>query len=450
VTTVREVRLPALSATMEEATLLAWNVGPGDDVKQGQAIAEVSTDKVDMDLEAPFSGVIQDLLVEPGTAIPLGATIATIITDEDDLLSGLSLGAADSALPRDSQPSRPPITEPGMSGKDLEPGRIVPASPAARRLAREAGVDLARIAPTGTRGQATPSDVAKFTEIPEVIGAQSIEAQPIEAQPIEAQPIEAQSKGALSKGALGSTPEPVGPPRTAEGPEAASVTDRGIGETSPEQDAKRLRSRRATVQVMDRSAAIPQFTLFRTLSLDKAVVRKGGRSWTTELVRAVAGALRNHPELNAWWDGEKKQVVPFDSLRVGLAIDRPGVGLVVASFADPDRGDPADVDHRLRALAERGQNGKLRPDDLAQASITFSNLGGLGIDRFQALLFPPQPAILSAGSIKMRPVATPEGALKASLTCEVGLTVDHRVADGADGARFLETYASLVDAPDPG
>jgi pyruvate dehydrogenase E2 component (dihydrolipoamide acetyltransferase) len=410
---------------MEEATLLVWNVGPGDEVKQGQAIAEVSTDKVDMDLEAPFSGVIQDLLVEPGTAIPLGATMATIITDEDDLLSGLSLGAADSALARDSQPSRPPVIEPTVSGKHPGASQIVPASPAARRLAREAGVDLARIAPTGSRGQATPSDVARFTDISESTDIPDV---------IEAR---------------GSAPGPEAAPGMAAGTLAASVTDRGAGVTLPEQDAKRLRLRRAAAQVLDRSAVIPQFTLFRTLILDKAAAGRGGRSWTTELVRAVAGALRKHSELNAWWDGENKKAVPFESLRVGLAIDRPGVGLVVASFADPDHGDPVDIDHGLRALAERGKNGKLRPDDLAQASITFSNLGGMGIDRFQALLFPPQAAILSAGSIKMRPVATPEGALKASLTCEVGLTVDHRVADGADGARFLETYASLVEAADP-
>jgi pyruvate dehydrogenase E2 component (dihydrolipoamide acetyltransferase) len=118
---------------------------------------------------------------------------------------------------------------------------------------------------------------------------------------------------------------------------------------------------------------------------------------------------------------------------------------VVASVADPDLGDPLEIDRVVRTLAERGKNGKLRPDDLAQASIPLSNVGGFGVDRFQALLFPPQPAILSAGSIKMRPVAIPEGALKASLTCEVGLTVDHRVADGADGAKFLQTYASLVE-----
>jgi pyruvate dehydrogenase E2 component (dihydrolipoyllysine-residue acetyltransferase) len=407
VTTVREVRLPALSATMEEATLLAWNVGPGDEVKQGQPIAEVSTDKVDMDLEAPFSGVIHELLVEPGRAIALGGTLATIITDEEDLLGGLNLGTADSAQSVDIPRSQDPVLALGAGGEASETGSIVPASPRARKLARETGVDLALISPTGTRGQVTPSDV---------------------------------SQAAAARAAI---PQPAipGPVRK----EPTSIAGRGMIEPDIGQDAKRLRVRRATVEILDRSAAIPQFTLFRTLNLDKAVGRKGYRSWTTELIRALAGTLRSHPQLNARWDRQGMQPVPFDAVRVGLAVDRPGVGLVVASIADPDLGNADEVDRGVRALAERGKSGKLRPDDLAQASITLSNLGGFGVDRFQALLFPPQPAILSAGSITMRPVATAEGALKASLTCEVGLTVDHRVADGADGARFLETYASLVE-----
>jgi len=105
------------------------------------------------------------------------------------------------------------------------------------------------------------------------------------------------------------------------------------------------------------------------------------------------------------------------------------------------------ADQVIRAAADRARTGKLRPEDMAPAAVTLSNLGGLGVDRFNALLFPPQAVILSAGTIRMRPVATGDGALKAALTCEVGLTVDHRVADGADGARFLDTFAHLVEDP---
>ncbi len=401
----REIRLPALSATMEEATLLAWKVAVGDEVKEGQAIAEVSTDKVDMDLEAPFDGVIEQLMAEPGHAVALGAVLAVARTESEDLLGGLELEpvsnspspvSGDGPLPEDSTVTSTPA-----------PTSIVPASPPARKMAREFGIDLRTVTPSGVRGQVTPADVRKHAE------ARVDETT--------------------------ATP----PPPAAAAPAAAPVS---MAYALPAVDAaKRLAVRRATVDIMGRSAAIPQFTLYRTLRLDRAQSARNGRSWTTELVRALAAALRQHPEMNARWDEASQDTLPFEGVGVGLAVDRPGVGLVVATVSDPDLGDPADADRKVRMVADRARTGKLRPEDMAQASITLSNLGGLGVERFNALLFPPQAAILSAGSIAMRPVATGDGALKAALTCEVGLTVDHRVADGADGARLLDTFATLVE-----
>jgi pyruvate dehydrogenase E2 component (dihydrolipoamide acetyltransferase) len=273
-------------------------------------------------------------------------------------------------------------------------------------MARENGIDLRDVTPTGARGQVTPTDVKRHAE-------------------------------SLATRA----PAPAAPAAAlAAAPSSAAATVPAVD------DAKRLAVRRATVEVMGRSSAIPQFTLYRTLRLDRAASRRGGVSWTTILVRALAQALRAHPELNARWDETSTTTVPFGGVAVGLAVDRPGVGLVVATVADPDVGDPETTDQAVRLLADRAKTGKLRPEDMAQASITLSNLGGLGVDRFNALLFPPQAAILSAGSIKMRPVATGDGALKAELTCEVGLTIDHRVADGADGARFLDTFAGIAES----
>jgi pyruvate dehydrogenase E2 component (dihydrolipoamide acetyltransferase) len=409
----REVRLPALSATMEEATLLAWKVSPGDTVQEGEPIAEVSTDKVDMDLEAPFPGVIRELLVTPGTAVPLGAALATIETESEDLLGGLDLGGG----APEAQPVEPAVSSPESRVSSLEsrvssPGSgspgptaagIVAASPPARKMARELGIDLALVAATGARGQVTPSDV---------------------------------SRHAASVPAVPDAP-PAGAP-------AAATPTVATPKAAPADDTKRLSVRRATTEIMGRSAAIPQFTLWRTLVLDRAAARRGGVSWTTILARGLAAALERHPELNARWDEAGQTVAPFEEIRVGLAVDRPGVGLVVVTVALPD--DPQDSDRAVRSAADRAKTGKLRPEDLAQASITLSNLGGLGVDRFNALLFPPQPAIVSAGSIRMRPIATGDGALKAALTCEIGLTVDHRVADGADGARFLDDFAAIVEA----
>jgi pyruvate dehydrogenase E2 component (dihydrolipoamide acetyltransferase) len=404
---IRDIRLPALSATMEEATLLEWKVSPGDTVRDGQAVAEVSTDKVDMDLESPYSGTIIELKVEAGATVALGETVATIESDEDDMFAGMDLDRSNDSAP----PAAAPQTEAAPPAAGSSNSRaVVAASPPARKMARELGVDLAAIPPTGTRGQVTPLDVKNFHDQ-------------------GTQPKEERAR-----------PEPATPAAPAGARQATAAS-------APEvSDAKRLAVRRATVDVMNRTAVVPQFTLWRALILDKAAARKGEMGWTTLLVRALAEALHDHPEINAHWDDEGRQTVAFDGHSVGIAVDRPGIGLIVATLPDPTQMDPGEADRAVRALADRARTGKIRPDDTAQASITLSNLGGLGVDRFNALLFPPQAAILSIGTIRHRPVATGDGALKAALTAEVGLTVDHRVADGADGARYLETFTTIVES----
>ncbi|NIA24246.1 MAG: hypothetical protein GWP04_01610 [Gammaproteobacteria bacterium] len=384
---ILEIRLPAMTATMEQATILQWLVAPGDHVSEGRPIADVSTDKVDMELVSPYEGTVVELLVEPGTVVPLGATIATIASATGDLLAGLDL--------TEYEPSPPASPETSYG--------IVPASPPARLLARQLGVDLSEVEPTGARGQVTSVDVKAF--------ARRGEAHPGE--------------------------------RADRVPEQTSAPSQSS--PMPVDTARELSVRRATAEIMSRSAAIPQFTLYRTIVLDRTAARKGDHSWTTELVRALAAALREHPEVNSRWDDQQRQPVPCEAVRVGVAIDRPHVGLIVAAISDPDTVDPDEADRIVRSTLDRVRGGSPSREDMAQPSITLSNLGGLGIDSFAALVFPPQSAILSVGSIRMRPVATTDGAVKAALTCEVGLTIDHRVADGADGARFLATFARYLE-----
>ena len=402
----REIRLPALSATMESAVLLEWSIKPGDEIKEGQPIASVSTDKVDMDLEAPFSGTVVTLIAAAGDEVPLGGHLATVETEADDLLGGLSFDAASTSDEAPPAASAPDVAAPDVVAQQAPTGGIVPASPPARKMARERGIDLATVTPTGRRGQVTPADVA----------AHSDRATRVEDHPAPA-------------------PEPA-QARTAARPES---TD------SAAADPRRAAIRRATADVMNRSAGIPQFTLYRSVNVEAAARARGGTSWTTVLVRALAAALREHSDLNARWDDASATPVPFEQLRIGLAVDRPGSGLVVTSIGDPDLLPLDDADAAVRGLIDRTRTGKIRPDDMAQASITLSNLGGLGVDRFNALLFPPQPLILSIGTIRHRPTATADGSLRATLSAEVGLTVDHRVADGADGARYLDTFIRALD-----
>lgn len=407
----REVRLPALSATMESATLLQWNVRPGDSVTEGQPIAEVSTDKVDMDLEAPFAGTVIELSVEPGSEVPLGALLATFETEAEDLLGGLDLDGGSASSAPMPEPETVETIRPDEA-PSAAPGTIVPASPPARKMARQHGIDLSQVEPTGRRGQVTPSDVAK------AVDRLARESSPEPAPSPAAEPASPVAKPAAS-------PFAAAPER-------------------PVDDARRLAIRRATVEAMNRSALVPQFTLYRTIDLEPAAARRAGASWTTVLVRALAAATREHPDLNATWDAADGVVVGNDGVKVGLAVDRPGVGLVVSSIADPDRLDLDDADAAIRALVDRTRTGKLRPEDMGAGSVTLSNLGGFGVDRFEALLFPPQAMIMSAGTIRHRPLARADGSLKATLTAEVGLTIDHRVADGAEGARFLQTFVDAL------
>ncbi len=374
----RDIRLPALSATMETATLIEWRVHPGETITEGQAIAEVETDKVDMEVEAPFPGTVVSLELGPGDQLTVGGVMATVASDNEDLLGFLDNSA--SVISTEAAATPATSAEPIPTRPASE---IVKAAPAARRLARENDLDLTNLDPSGNRGEVTVNDVKTRLDW---------------AQP---------------------PPSP--------GPAAPAAR------------------RQATIAVVERSAAIPQFTLYRQLDLTHAKAEKLAESWTTIFVRALAMTLRQHPAFNTNWSDDIGRAAPLDVVRVGIAVDRPGVGLTTAAVANPDHGDRAAADRAVRQVIDRARSSKAVPDDLAPAGVTLSNLGGLGVDRFNALLVPQQPAIVSVGIIAMRAVATGGGAIRAALTCEVGLTVDHRAADGADGARFLDTFADLVE-----
>lgn len=404
-----QVRMPALSATMEDALLLSWLVEVGDAVRSGQALAEVSTDKVDMELESPYDGTVERILAEPGTRVALGEPMLVLLSDEEDLLGGIDLagGGAEPAPPVVEQ--QPVDVRPAAASVEVaEPvaATAVVTSPLVRRLARERGLDLTGVQGTGSRGQVTRADLDRLT----------------------------QRAGATAAPSGPSVPTPATRPTTAPRPAPAR------GEVN---EARRRAIRLATARTTIRSAAIPQFTLFRRIDAGRVNEGRQGRTWSTEIARALAAALWRHPELNAVWDEEQGTVVALPGVRVGIAVDTPE-GLVVVAVDDPD-GVPAEqADASVRAAIERARNGRIGPEDMKDVSTTISSLGGLGVDRFNALLVPPQPTILSVGRIVETPVVV-DGSVRIRPMMEVGLTVDHRVADGADGARFLDTFINRLE-----
>jgi pyruvate dehydrogenase E2 component (dihydrolipoamide acetyltransferase) len=272
----------------------------------------------------------------------------------------------------------------------------VAASPLVRREARRRGIDLARVSGTGSRGQVTRADLERAA-------------------------VPASATAATSAASTATRP-------------AASAATGG----SAKQRAIRLATARTTI----RSAAIPQFTLFRRIDVGRVSEQRQGRSWVTEIARALAGALARHPECNATWDEEQGVAVPLPGVRIGIAVDSPD-GLLVVAVDDPDAVPPAEADRSVREAIERARGGRVLATDLKDVSSSISSLGSLGVDRFNALLVPPQPTILSVGRIVDTPVVV-DGRVGIRPMMEVGLTVDHRVADGADAARLLDTFVQRL------
>ena len=212
-------------------------------------------------------------------------------------------------------------------------------------------------------------------------------------------------------------------------------------------EARRRRTRMQVAKVMSASAAVPQFTAFIDLDFSAlAAVRKtvlGGASWTAILVRAQAIALSEHPALNGTWsDGG---VVSNEHIGIALAIDSP-TGLIAPVLRDPQEGLLADLVAEIASVVDQTRTGTLPSVRLGGGTSVFSNLGGFGVDSFNALLTPPQSTALSSGAVKQRLVVFDDASFGPRLTCTIGLTVDHRVADGADAARYLATVKEIISS----
>ena len=227
---------------------------------------------------------------------------------------------------------------------------------------------------------------------------------------------------------LPAEPEAPAPPKTPAARPAAPAA------------ARKAAIRAAVARKMTPSAAIPQFTVWREIELDAANAGRRGVSWTTVLLRAYAAALRDVPDLLCRWEDDRATESGPPSIALAVATDR---GLLVPTFAEPDLGDARAVDAEIRAVVKSAHTGRLDPSYMGVANGSLSNLGGLNVDRFQALLTPPQASVLSLGAIRQRPVAVP-GGVGLALTVHAGLTVDHRVADGAHAAELLERFARLL------
>jgi pyruvate dehydrogenase E2 component (dihydrolipoyllysine-residue acetyltransferase) len=399
--------MPKMSMTMEFGTVEEWLVEVGGPVTDGDAVVVVTTDKVDMDVESTCDGTLIEVLAQPGEQVPVGEPIAWIDTEKDDLLGDLFAAPA--------APS-PDAVAPGSPADEQTPRAV----PLARKLAAEAGLDLAALSPSGPH--------------------RTIRARDVRAA------IEARAQAATAPAAATPPPVAAAPTAPASAAPVAPVASAATGELLG--DAKSRRLRIATARVLESTALIPQFTVWRGLDLSRlAVARKAslsGVSWNTILLRAYALMLREYPSLNGSWAGDGVRANPH--IGVALAIDTPA-GLLAPVLRDPHTLGIRALDAAIKDLAAAVKAGKVDRNAMGGGTGTVSNLGSFGVERFNALLTPPQATALSLGTVEVRPVFDADGSIRPRTACEAGLTVDHRVADGADAARAFATMQAILDDP---
>jgi pyruvate dehydrogenase E2 component (dihydrolipoamide acetyltransferase) len=408
---------------------------PGDTVKKGEPIVEIETDKVTVEVESPAAGVLRDVTAHEGDVIPVGQTIAMIYAPNE---TGSTLTSTLSPQGRgqgeEAKGEGPPDNGDGAAAA---PAREIKASPLARKLAVEHGVDLTRIKTAS--GKIEKADVLAHLE--SRAAARLAPASP------KARRL-AVERGVDLRALRGSGPH--GAILTADLPAAPSPLPGervGVRGTEGVSNIWRIMADRMTASW----TSAPHFYLVREVNVsrlmtwrERAGKTSGARiTYTDLLVRLVAAALVRHPTANASWSNGT--IVRHAEINVGLAVAIDD-GLVVPVLARADTLTLAEIATRREDLVARAQAGKLRPADIQGGTFTISNLGMYGVDAFNAIVNPPQAAILAVGRIADRVVAL-NGQPAVQPTMVLTLSCDHRALDGARGAQFLDTLADLTEEP---
>jgi pyruvate dehydrogenase E2 component (dihydrolipoamide acetyltransferase) len=401
-----EVIMPKMGDAMTEGKVLRWLKRPGDPVRKGEPIAEIETDKVNVELEAEWDGILSRVLVEPGSAVPVGAPIAVLTLPgeappaaeapppQGPVASPAATAAPPAAPVQAATPAAPPVTP---------PTGVVRASPLARRLAAEHGIPLETIRGSGPEGRITKDDV----------------------------------EAAIA--ARAARPAPAGAPA---GPPAAV------------REVPLSRMRAAIARRMTESKQqVPHFYVTMAIAMDAALdlrrqlnarLPEAAKITVNDLVvRAAALALRRYPNLNASFAGETIRHPAAVNISIAVPVAE---GLLSPVLHDVDRKPLWVIARESKALIERARAGHLRPDDLAGGTFTVSNLGPYGVEAFAAIVTPPQTAILAVGAATPTPVVR-DGAVQVATVMRATLSADHRVTDGAEAAQFLGEIRRLLEAP---
>lgn len=408
-----EIKMPALSPTMEEGTLAKWLVKVGDKVSSGDIMAEIETDKATMEFEAVDEGTIVAISVPEGTeGVKVGAVIATLAGDDEDAAAPAAKPAAPAAK---AEPAPAPVAAPTPAPVSAAPkataGDRVVASPLAKRIASQLGVDLGKVTGTGPNGRIVKADV---------------------------------------EGATGGAAAPAPVPAVA-APSAAATPDFGIP-----YEAEKLNNVRKTIarRLTEAKQTIPHIYLTVDVRLDALLKLRGELNKALEpqgvklsvndlMIKALAKALEIVPKCNVSFAGDELR--KFTRSDISVAVAAPS-GLITPIIVDAGAKSVSQISKEMAALAGKAREGKLQPHEYQGGTASLSNLGMFGIKQFDAVINPPQAMILAVGAGEQRPYVV-DGALSVATVMSATGSFDHRAIDGADVAALMQAFKQLVEQP---
>jgi pyruvate dehydrogenase E2 component (dihydrolipoamide acetyltransferase) len=424
------ILMPALSPTMTEGTLARWLKKEGETIKAGDVIAEIETDKATMEVEAVDEGVLGKILVQDGTAgIAVNAPIAVLVDEGEAVPSG---GAASAPAPKAAAAPAPaakaaapePVAAAPVANGHAADGERVFASPLARRMAKQAGIDLSALKGSGPNGRIVRAD------------------------------IEAAQTGGTAKAA----PAPVVAPPTA--PAAPMARAPAAPITAPHKLVPHTTMRRVIAKrLSESSASVPHFYVSMDIEIDamigllgqlnaKSPPRDAPGSYLITIndmvIKAAAATLRKVPGVNASWTDDGMAF--YDDVDISVAVSIPE-GLITPIIRQADVKGLATISREMKDLAGRARAGKLKPEEFQGGGFSISNMGMFGVSAFTAIINPPQAAILAVAAGKKRPVVNSAGELAVAAVMTCTLSVDHRVADGVMGATWMRTFKQVVEDP---
>ena len=419
---IREVFMPALSSTMTEGKIVSWQKSPGDKVEKGEIVVVVESDKADMDVETFYAGFLATIIVQAGESATVGSAIAYVAETEAEIevakqqALGKSQPAATTAAPAATAAIAAPTATVTQVATTLRSDRPV-VSPRARKLAKEYGVSVESLHGTGPNGRITAEDVSTAAGKAPVAPIQSVPATPvltIPATPVVAIPV-------------------VAPPTVPNVPSAQVVPFNTL--------------QAAVNRNMVASLAIPTFRVGYTIetnNLDKLYkqVKSKGVTMTALLAKAVALTLAKHPAVNASYSDAG--VNHPGTINIAVAVAMPDGGLITPVLQGADQLDLYSLSRMWKDLVDRARIKQLQPQEYSSGTFTISNLGMLGVDRFDAILPPGTGAILAVGASRPQVVASEEGTFAIRRQMQVNMTADHRVIYGAEAANFLKDLAQLI------